>query len=255
VDLNTQGRSYILFPKINEQYFYTNPECTRVHNIIIGKMWIEHIGSLNIYNMDQTMSCEIIFKKSSLFHATHYEIEGYILDNTGKKLVKLEGKWNESLTGIWLVDTECVRKNEKRILWQKENNSMNNPWNFSNYALSLNRFNPNDEILLLPSDSRRRPDRRYLEEGNTTESTRWKKILEEKQRVERKQSTTPWQPIWFKEISLNNLFGEGQSLWVYTNEYWTFRKQKEQAFEKGLNIDQQFPPQIKGLACDFMSLC
>jgi len=50
LSLDTQGKTHVYFPKTKDHYFYTNPK-TRIHNIIFGKMWIEHHGELKINNL------------------------------------------------------------------------------------------------------------------------------------------------------------------------------------------------------------
>lgn len=37
------------FPRHNEAYTWTNPTCC-VHNIIVGKLWIEQYGNVEITN-------------------------------------------------------------------------------------------------------------------------------------------------------------------------------------------------------------
>jgi len=88
IDLDTQGRTHVIFPKRNEHYFYTNPSCTRIHNIIIGTMWIEHFGLLNISNADGSLQCTVNFKKSGIFQGCQYKVEGFICDRHGKKTCK-----------------------------------------------------------------------------------------------------------------------------------------------------------------------
>ena len=41
--------AFFLFPRHNEAYTWTNPTCC-VHNIIVGKLWIEQYGNVEITN-------------------------------------------------------------------------------------------------------------------------------------------------------------------------------------------------------------
>ena len=60
---------------------------------------------------------------------------------------------------------------------------------------------PELDAILLPTDSRRRPDRRALEVGDTAVASAEKRRIEEMQRTEekaRKESKQEWVPKYFK---------------------------------------------------------
>jgi len=84
IDLITHGHSHILFEDNNDHFFYTNPQ-TRIHNIILGTMWIEHYGELRIRNMDGSAEAIIVFTKSGLFQGCQYKVFGDIHNREGKK--------------------------------------------------------------------------------------------------------------------------------------------------------------------------
>jgi len=256
IDLNTQAKSHILFPKTGEHYFYTTPQCTRIHNVIFGSMWIEHFGVLSIKELlDGLYTCTINFKKSGLFQGTQYKVEGYIEDKTGKKLVKLEGRWDEYLDGKWLEDTPFVQKGETRKLWVIARDTfLHDQYNFTQYTKSLNDFDKEMEAILPPTDSRRRMDRYFLEKGDTDSATFWKKAMEERQRHDRRHRRDTWQPVWFKKIEQNDAFGEGKSMWVYCGDYWEQRARKVELLKDGKDASTLLrPSQVVGLACDFTS--
>jgi hypothetical protein len=219
-------------------------------------MWIEHFGNLSIMNLDGSLQCTISFKKSGIFQGTQYKVEGFISDRQGKKLVKLEGKWNESLEAKWLEDTLYVKKNETRTLWTIDSASfLADQYNFTQYTASLNSMSETDEGVLLPSDSRRRLDRKCLEKGNSDSGTYWKKIIEDKQRSNRKTRKSPWQPVWFRKEEQANPAGGVYDVWVYDCDFWEERSRKEEFLRQGdlQLIQKMIPPQIVGTACDFMS--
>jgi len=115
-------------------------------------------------------------------------------------------------------------------------------------------MNETDEVVILPSDSRRRPDRKYLEKGNNDNATYWKKVIEEKQRSDRKTRKDPWQPIWFRKEEQPNPIGEGvHTAYVYCSDYWEQRSRKEESLQQGdfQFIEKMIPPQVLGTACDF----
>jgi len=177
--------------------------------------------------------------------------------DTEKKLVKLEGKWSENLFGKWLEDTEFVQKNEIRSLWKIDMKSfLNDQYNYTQFTVSLNRMTETEEFVVLPSDSRRRLDRKYLEKGNTDTATYWKKLIEDRQRLDRKSRKIPWQPIWFRKEEQVNPFGNVSTVWIYDSDFWEQRTRKEESVRQG---DIQFilklnPPQLVNSACDFTIL-
>lgn len=56
-------------------------------------------------------------------------------------------------------------------------------YNFTQLAVELNEPEPN----VAPTDSRNRPDQRFMEEGNWDGANRMKLLLEDKQRTARKK--------------------------------------------------------------------
>jgi len=200
MDINTHGHSHILFEDNNDHFFYTNPE-TRVHNIILGTMWIEHYGELRIRNLNGSAEANMTFTKSGLFQGCQYKISGYIVNSKGKKLVKLEGRWDTYLDVTWLVNTKKVPKGTTRRLWELPTNLVPNPkTGLPPFSASLNDFDDRLLEILLPTDSRRRLDRLFLEKGDSDTATLWKKIMEDRQRMDRKKRTNEWTPLWFKQI-------------------------------------------------------
>jgi len=254
IDLDTQAKSHVLFPKTGEHYFYTTPS-TRIHNVIFGSMWIEHFGTLSIKSLDGSYTCTIIFKKSGLFQGTQYKVEGHIEDKNGKKLVKLEGRWDECLEGKWLEDTAFIQKGETRKLWLITSDTIvRDLHNFTQYTKSLNDFDKDMESILPPTDSRRRLDRYFLEKGETDSATFWKKAMEERQRHDRKTRKETWQPLWFKKVEQNDSLGEGKSMWVYCGDYWEQRSRKVERLKEGKDVSALLrPSQVLGLACDYTS--
>jgi len=254
IDVDTHGHSHVFFEDTQDHFFYTNPQ-TRVHNVILGTMWIEHFGVLAFRNLNGSTSAVINFTKSSLWQGTNYKISGYIFDSSNKKCVKLEGKWHLYLDGTWLVDTAKNTKGTKKRFWEmREADTKRNELHLTPFASSLNKFEGLMNQILLPTDSRRRLDRQYLEMGDSDTATAWKKIMEERQRRDRKKRTEQWKPLWFKKIPDDT--HETKSMWVYCGDYWEQRDKKVSLLENGcVEEASKFlcPLEVKGLACDFLS--
>jgi len=176
ISIDTQGKTHIYFANRKEHYFYTCPK-SRLHNIIFGKMWIEHHGELKVSNLKTGDNCTVNFKKCGFFGSgVDYTLSGNIQDSDGNICVELEGRWDEYLQGTWLVETKQSEIDKTEELWRiYENNYRNDKFHFSRYAHSLIYMDDELRELLPPTDSRFRLDIISLQE-DTDQATRQKKI-------------------------------------------------------------------------------
>lgn len=257
LDLITHGQSYVYFPKTKDHFHYTNP-CTRVHNVIFGSMWLEHFGQVSIKNHRTGHTSVINFKKSGMFQGTQYKVEGYVYDEEGNQCVKIEGRWDEYVDGTWLIDTKDTKKGETKRLWQiPQDNFLGPPYNFSRFAATLNDCDEYMQELLPPTDSRRRLDRLFLEREETDIASKYKKIMEERQRQDKKKLKGVWKPVWFKEIQehAEDKTVKPKTVWVYSGNYWEQRAKKEELLRQGKDFDvkDEYTEAIKDFACDFSS--
>eukprot|EP01129_Flabellula_baltica_P010944 TRINITY_DN46_c0_g1_i1.p1 TRINITY_DN46_c0_g1~~TRINITY_DN46_c0_g1_i1.p1 ORF type:complete len:426 (-),score=91.73 TRINITY_DN46_c0_g1_i1:122-1399(-) len=230
IDLNTHGRSHIYIPETKDHFFYTNPK-SKIHNIIIGNMWLEHYGDLNITNMKTGETCVVTFKKSGFFGSVNYKIEGYVQDAKGIDRIKITGNWNSHVVATWL-DT-----NESRELWRcEEDNVAHQKYLYTNFSSKLISTEGVLLNLLPPTDSRLRLDRITLERGEYSLATRLKKLMEERQRGDRKeraQTEEEWKPTFFHCIPEEN----GGEIWVYCGDYWEQREEKRALLAENENTE------------------
>jgi hypothetical protein len=108
-----------------------------------------------------------------------------------------------------------------KLLWQRKMPPayMEKMYNFTELAIELNE----DEEGVAPTDSRRRPDQRLMEDGRWDEANQEKLRIEEKQRQARKireaesDGIDTYKAKWFKKQydSLTD-----SHIHRYTNEYW-----------------------------------
>ena len=80
---------------------------------------------------------------------------------------------------------------------------------------------------LPPTDTRRRPDQRYMEEGNYDMAAEEKHRLEEKQRAVRKRREDMgimYKPAYFKEVEDEHC---GEKAYIYLGNYWEKRKKMD----------------------------
>ncbi|XP_068196852.1 oxysterol-binding protein-related protein 1-like isoform X2 [Antennarius striatus] len=256
IEAEPKGLITLELPKYNEAYTWTNPTCC-IHNIIVGQLWIEQYGTMEVINHRTGERCSMTFKPCGLFGKELHKVEGYIVDKSKKKLCAIYGKWTECLYTVDSATFDTHKKTDRKNSDDKKGNRQNNvdeepeeapppdaetvqvipgskliwkitprPDNsakfyaFSTFALHLNEL---EEIMVgvIPStDSRLRPDIRAMENGDIDLASAEKKRLEEKQRTVRKnqsKSTEEWKTRWFKQGP--NPHNKAQD-WLSLKGYW-----------------------------------
>ncbi|XP_028629953.1 oxysterol-binding protein-related protein 2 [Grammomys surdaster] len=113
VEAEPRGTITLELLKHNEAYTWTNPTCC-VHNVILGQLWIEQYGIVEILNHRTGDKCILHFKPCGLFGKELHRVEGYIQDKNRKKLFIMYGKWTECLWGLDPASYESFKKQEKR---------------------------------------------------------------------------------------------------------------------------------------------
>ncbi|XP_036179474.1 oxysterol-binding protein-related protein 2 isoform X3 [Myotis myotis] len=226
VEAEPRGTITLELLRHNEAYTWTNPTCC-VHNVIIGKLWIEQYGTVEILNHRTGDKCVLHFRPCGLFGKELHKVEGHIQDKNKKKLFIIYGKWTECLWGIDPAAYESFRKQERRgepprkaqsgismedadtevvdavpevqdtvqvipgsrLLWRINTRPPNSAqmYNFTSFTVSLNELQTGMEKILAPTDCRLRPDIRSMENGNMDLASQEKERLEEKQREARRE--------------------------------------------------------------------
>jgi len=267
-ELDTQGKTHIYFPKTRDHYVYTTTPTSRINNLIIGRMWIDHYGTLTVNNIKNGENCTLTFEKCGWLGKGRHEVTGCVKDSNDKTCLYISGKWSESMSVKWLYDNGRESRDTSVVVWRRPPNNAIGKYKLTEFAASLLDLDDQYVPVLPVSDSRLRPDRRALERGDMTEAGQAKHRLEEKQRAEKKiRKNEEWSPRWFKQIPEEN----GQALiWVYCGDYWDQRQEKVEVIEK-LKVlpvteaktlkeemererDALLNKGIRGSSCDFTSV-
>lgn len=255
VEAEPKGIITLELPKHNEAYTWTNPTCC-VHNIIVGQLWIEQYGNVEVINHKTGERCYLNFKPCGLFGKELHKVEGYILDKSKKKLCALYGKWTECLYVVDPAAFEAHKKNDKKgaaekkgskagcsedqeevpspaadtvemipgsqLLWRIAPRPANSAemYSFTSFAMQLNELHKDMEGLIPQTDCRLRPDIRAMENGDIDLASEEKKRLEEKQRAARKnrsKNDEEWKTRWFQQGQ--NPHTNAQD-WLLSGRYW-----------------------------------
>ncbi|XP_043539007.1 oxysterol-binding protein 1-like [Chiloscyllium plagiosum] len=223
---------------------------TTVHNIIVGKLWIDQSGEVDIINRKTRDKCHLKFAPYSYFSRdVARKVTGVVSDSMGKAHFILSGTWDEkmeysrvlhsskgenSAEGRQKTVYETLRGKE---LWRRHKalERAESMYYFSELALSLNEL----EDGVAPTDSRLRPDQRMMENGRWDEANMEKQRLEEKQRAVRRKresdvskltdgqthsAESSYRPLWFEKRE--DPYTK-ELVHVYKGGYWEAKEKQD----------------------------
>eukprot|EP00062_Callorhinchus_milii_P005904 gi/632945849/ref/XP_007888266.1/ PREDICTED: oxysterol-binding protein-related protein 6 isoform X2 [Callorhinchus milii] len=211
------GRVNVTLPKYGDQFEW-NKVTTCIHNILSGRRWIEHYGEIAIRNTkNNACICKLSFIKGTYWSSNVNEVQGFVMDQEGKVVRRLFGKWHEGLYCGVAPSAKCI--------WRPGSMPTDYEmyYGFTRFAIELNELDPVLKELLPPTDARFRPDQRYLEEGTTESAASEKRRIEELQRERKRcmeENNIIHQPRFFKKVSEGNQ----RESWVSNGNYWELRK-------------------------------
>uniref|UniRef100_A0A3B5MZ52 Oxysterol-binding protein n=1 Tax=Xiphophorus couchianus TaxID=32473 RepID=A0A3B5MZ52_9TELE len=211
------GSVNLTIPRFGDHYEW-NKVTTCVHNILSGRRWIEHYGEITIRNTkSSTCLCKLTFVKGNYWSSNVNEVQGFVMDQEGKVIHRLFGKWHEGLYCGVPPSAKCV--------WRPGSMPTDYElyYGFTRFAIELNELCPELKDALPRTDARFRPDQRYLEEGNVEMASSEKQRIEDAQRARRKwneENNIKHEPRFFKKVVDAN----HRERWVSNNMYWELRK-------------------------------
>jgi len=96
LDCSVEGSNNVLMKATNEHFKWVAVK-TCVHNIIVGRMWIDHYGEFEVVNKSTGEKAKIRMKECGWFSKGWHEVTGEVYDASGKECITLLGKWNEAI--------------------------------------------------------------------------------------------------------------------------------------------------------------
>jgi len=115
VEIQPKGTLTVELPQWNETYTWSNVNCC-VHNIIVGKLWIEQYGTMEIINHTTGHRCELSFKPAGWFSRDLHRIEGFIVDQSKTRKAFLYGKWTDGIKSVDMASYEEYNNSNPRQL-------------------------------------------------------------------------------------------------------------------------------------------
>ncbi|CAG0899435.1 unnamed protein product [Cyprideis torosa] len=96
VEVHPVGVKTLTLKKWKETYTWKNVSCS-VHNVIIGKMWMEISGTLEIRNHSTGHCVQLTFRPAGWSSREIHCVDGFILDPSKQRVRYLYGRWNRIL--------------------------------------------------------------------------------------------------------------------------------------------------------------
>ncbi|AMD19093.1 HBR192Wp [Eremothecium sinecaudum] len=228
-----------------ELYTWKKPN-NSVIGILIGKPEVDNHGDVKVTNHTTGDYCLLHFKARGWRSANAFEVRGEVYDANDVKKWVLGGHWNDAIYAKRVMknnateDLNLDRVKRRRsitsagpsydghkfMVWHI-NERPDSPFNLTSFAITLNAPQPSLMPWIAPTDSRRRPDQRAMEDGRYDEAAEEKRRVEDKQRQARRQREAEnivYQPRWFKKTTHPVT---GQPYWEFNGEYWKLRKQRQ----------------------------
>jgi len=216
LEVEPLGITHLEFKRSGNHYTWRKVK-TVVHNIVIGKLWIDQHGEMEVVNHKTMDKCYMKFEPYSYFGGTPKKVTGTITSKDQKVEWVLNGTWDNKMEGSKVIGEAIVKGKSSleigasKLLWKKTPNDpgAEKYYNFSRFACELNELEDN----VAPTDTRLRPDQRMMEEGRWDEANQEKVRLEEKQRAVRRMRETEaemalqegrdyvgHQPAWYRTV-------------------------------------------------------
>ncbi|XP_050689095.1 oxysterol-binding protein 1-like [Eriocheir sinensis] len=235
------GIAHLEFRSSGNHYTWRKVSTT-VHNMIVGKLWLDNHGEMEIVNHHTGDKCCLKFVPYSYFsRETPKKVTGYVVDSEGTLKWFITGMWDEKIEACRVISQSLrggkpvYETGPPKVLWKRNpiNPEAERYYNFTELACQLNE----PEEMVCPTDSRNRPDQRLMEEGRWDEANAEKLRLEEKQRATRRSREAEaeqaaaegreypaYSPQWFCKETDDVT---GALIFRYTHEYWDCKERQD----------------------------
>ncbi|KAN0038853.1 hypothetical protein ACTA71_001045 [Dictyostelium dimigraforme] len=240
LDVFSHGQNHLYLNATGEHFTWKVPSAI-CHNIIFGKMWIEHYGDLIVENHNTGEKAIINFQKSGWFEGTQRKVQGEILDSRGNARVLVNGKWDKYVKVKKLSDGPSRKSSGEITIWEAtiEPPEDFNKWKHGKWIQGLNEMSKEYQAVLPSTDSRVRMDRIYLEKEENKLANKEKNKIEEREREKRKSRESKkevWKPNYFSKRE-DSKYGYR---WDFNGKYWDERDKRVDTIVDKFKNDPNF---------------
>ncbi|CAF3814870.1 unnamed protein product [Rotaria sordida] len=113
MEVNPKGLLTLELKRHREVYTWSSVTCT-IHNIVVGRLWFEYHGTMEIINHSNKMKATIHFKPYSWSTKELHKVEGHIIDSHKHKVRGLYGFWTDALYSIDIEQFDAFLKQQKK---------------------------------------------------------------------------------------------------------------------------------------------
>ncbi|KAJ3618524.1 hypothetical protein MTP99_006502 [Tenebrio molitor] len=214
---------------------------TTIHNIIVGKLWVDQHGDMEIIGKGPAagIKCHLKYIPYSYFtRDTQRRVKGVVMDVAGHVKWIINGTWDDQVEIAPVIGNTGTTSNPvyetgpSVVAWKRRMPPPDASYGFTLLAAQLNEM----EEGVAPTDSRLRPDQRLMEEGQWEAANTEKVRLEEKQRATRRrreseaegaaQEGRPYEqyrPVWFEQMTDEE---NDVVVHVYKGHYWECKEKQ-----------------------------
>ncbi|KAM2467955.1 hypothetical protein FF1_009680 [Malus domestica] len=226
VDIYPVGRTHLTLKRDGVE-FELAPPPTKVNNLIFGRTWIDSPGDMVLTNLTTGDKVVLYFQPCGWFGSGRYEVDGYVYSSAEEPKILMTGKWNESMSYQPCdAEGEPLPGTELKEVWRVADVPQNDSFQYTHFAHKINSFDSAPKKLLA-SDSRLRPDRFALEQGDLSKAGFEKSSLEERQRAEKKnrlEKGHEFTPRWFdKTDEVFKTTWDNMEVYRYNGKYTEHR--------------------------------
>ncbi|KAI2605516.1 oxysterol binding protein [Hypoxylon fragiforme] len=219
-----------------EDFFTWKKPKSQVVGIITGNPVVDNYGLVEIKNWTTGETCLLDFKQRGWKASSAYQLSGKILDADGRPRMSLGGRWNSKIYARLTPGFEAAVEEPQDtrgsisdpsrafMVWEAHARPEGIPFNLTPFVLTFNHLDEKLEKWIAPTDSRRRPDQRAMEDGEYDLAAAEKNRLEEGQRARRKvrqQRGEEFAPAWFEKTTCEVT---GVEYWKFNGKYWIQRE-------------------------------
>jgi hypothetical protein len=119
------GTSHLEFKKTGFHYTWRKV-ATFVRNIIVGKLWIDNVGEMDIVNHKTKDVCHLKYFPYSYFSRDPpKKVTGIITDSNNVARYVLNGTWTEKMEGAPVLNPQVVTEQtqlntgKSKVLWER----------------------------------------------------------------------------------------------------------------------------------------
>jgi len=108
LEVEPLGIAHLVFPKSGNHYTWRKVK-TVVHNIVLGKLWIDQHGEMSVVNHAKGIKCHMKFEPYSYFGGTPKKVTGTVTNAKAKVEWVLNGTWDAKIEAAKVLNETVVK--------------------------------------------------------------------------------------------------------------------------------------------------